>query len=68
MKIGIWSIIIVILMGIWDLYLAYQRWPKAADKQKASNKNIKPNKTAAKAFLILGVIFTIGGIIALFWH
>lgn len=69
MKITIWSILIVIIVGIRDFYLAYQRWPKANSNSKPRAKNApKTDKTTAKMFLTLGIIFTIGGIILLFWH
>lgn len=80
MKVNIWVALIVLVVGLWDLYTAYNRY----QEKKMTAKDIKKNlvkgtvgsvsgsgwnsKADVVSFIILGVIFTIGGIIMLFMH
>ena len=80
MKVNIWVALIVLVVGLWDLYTAYNRY----QEKKMTTKDIKKNlvkgtaesltglgsdsKASVISFAILGVIFTIGGIIMLFMH
>lgn len=69
--LNIWSALIVLLVGLWDLQLAYKKWQNKKKHQKNKNAQITgqfftQSPTGAKAFLILGIIFTVGGIVMLF--
>ncbi|WEV41073.1 hypothetical protein OZX56_02415 [Lactobacillus sp. ESL0684] len=55
MKVNIFTAIIVLIVGLYDLSYAYNR------RQQKRNG-------AAKAFMWLGIIFTIGGIVMLIMH
>ena len=50
-SVNIFTAIIVLIMGIYDMSYAFNR-------RKQSN-----NKGGIKAFMILGIIFTIAGIV-----
>ena len=78
MKVNIWVAVIVLLVGLWDLYIAYNRY----QKKKMIKKDVKDNLTKGTiklstsissdrkadiiSFTILGVVFTITGIILFF--
>lgn len=78
MKVNIWVAVIVLLIGLWDLYTAYNRY----QKKKMTKKDVKDNlvkgtigalttlpssgKAGVISFTILGVVFTITGIILFF--
>ena len=78
MKVNIWVAVIVLLIGLWDLYTAYNRY----QKKKMTKKDVKDNlvkgtigalttlpssgKSGVISFTILGVVFTITGIILFF--
>ena len=78
MKVNIWVAVIVLLIGLWDLYTAYNRY----QKKKMTKKDVKDNlvkgtigalttlpsdsKVDIISFTILGVVFTITGIILFF--
>lgn len=72
MKVTIWSAILVLAVGVWDLIVSIKRWPKNNSQVKAKDliapKVSKSNtsKGSAIAFLILGIIFTITGIVMFF--
>lgn len=53
-SVNIFTIIIILIVGIYDLSYAYNR------------RNQPTNKAGIKAFSILGFIFTMAGIILLF--
>lgn len=59
MKINIWVALIVLVVGLWDLYYAYNRYQEKKIAKRGS-------KADTISFAILGIIFTIGGIIMLF--
>lgn len=50
-QVSWWTLVIVIIVGLYDLACAYNR----------------RGKKAAKAYAFLGVIFTLAGIIGLIW-
>jgi RsiW-degrading membrane proteinase PrsW (M82 family) len=50
-QVNLWTIIIVIIVGLYDLACAFNR----------------RGKKSAKAYAILGLIFVIGGLIGLVW-
>lgn len=52
-KVTIFSAIVMIIVGIYDMSYAYNR------------RNQPTNKGGIKAFSILGIIFTVAGIILL---
>lgn len=78
MKVNIWVAVIVLLIGLWDLYTAYNRY----QKHKVTTKEIQSDsingtkklltgipsdsKVDIISFTILGVVFTITGIILFF--
>ena len=78
MKVNIWVAVIVLLIGLGDLYTAYNRY----QKKKMTKKDVKDNlvkgtigalttlpssgKAGVISFTILGVVFTITGIILFF--
>lgn len=78
MKVNIWVAVIVLLVGLWDLYTAYNR----CQKHKVTAKEIQNDPTNGTkklltgipsdskadiiSFTILGVVFTITGIILFF--
>ena len=78
LKVNIWVAVIVLLIGLWDLYTAYNRY----QKKKMTKKDVKDNlvkgtigalttlpssgKAGVISFTILGVVFTITGIILFF--
>lgn len=78
MKVNIWVAVIVLLIGLWDLYIAYNRY----QKKKMIKKDVKDNltkgtigalttlpssgKVGVISFTILGIVFTITGIILFF--
>ncbi|WEV70542.1 hypothetical protein OZY43_06260 [Lactobacillus sp. ESL0785] len=55
MRVSIFTAIIVLIVGLYDLAYAFNR------RQQAHHGGIK-------AFMILGVIFTIGGLVLLIMH
>ncbi len=78
MKVNIWVAVIVLLVGLWDLYIAYNRY----QKHKVTTKEVQSDPTNGTrklstsissdrkadiiSFTILGVVFTITGIILFF--
>ncbi|QNQ81853.1 hypothetical protein FP433_01665 [Lactobacillus sp. PV012] len=76
MMSNIWVSIIVLVVGLWDLYTA---WKRRLNKKLIAEKKItftgqdKVSKMkyptgGEKSFLILGIIFTITGIVMLVIH
>ncbi|GBG04243.1 hypothetical protein NR996_00500 [Lactobacillus rodentium] len=61
MKTSFWTALIVLLVGLWDIQLAVKRWPKK-DQEKTDGSASR----GYIAFLILGVIFVITGIVLFF--
>lgn len=61
MKTNFWTALIVLLVGLWDIQLAIKRWPK-------KNQEVKDGTSTQGhiAFLILGIIFVITGIVLFF--
>lgn len=76
MKINIWISLIVLLVGLWDLYTAFQRRrnkklisEKKVDLSAASKAQKLNYPTGGEtSFWILGIIFTILGIVLLIWQ
>ena len=74
MKVNIWVAIIVLLVGLWDLYTAYNRYQKnkksRIDNTAGTKKSItgipSDRKVNVFSFTILGIVFTITGIILFF--
>lgn len=78
MKVNIWVAVIVLLIGLWDLYTAYNRYQKhkvttkeiqsdRSDRTKNSIIGISSDrKINVISFAILGVVFTITGIVLFF--
>lgn len=61
MKTTIWTALIVLLVGLWDIQLAVKRWPKK------NKKNQDGSATRGYiAFLILGIIFVVTGVVLFF--
>lgn len=65
MKINIWTAVIVIIVGLYDLAYVYNR---RQDLKKSQSKTLKRRRNGLLAFLVLGIIFFISGIIMLFLH
>ena len=73
MQINIWVSLIVLLVGLWDIYTAFQR---KRNKKLIAEKKLNLSKAQKRNyptggetyFLILGIIFTVVGIILLIWH
>ncbi|MBA1394692.1 hypothetical protein EQ500_12595 [Lactobacillus sp. XV13L] len=55
LEVNIYTAIIVLIVGLYDMAYAY-------------NRRRQNGGRGAKAFMILGVIFTIGGIVLLLMH
>lgn len=78
MKVNIWVAVIVLLIGLWDLYTAYNRYQKhkvatkeiQSDSINGTKKMLTGIPSDSKAdiisFTILGVVFTITGIVLFF--
>lgn len=78
MRVNIWVAVIVLLIGLWDLYTAYNRYQKhkvttkeiqndRSDRTKNSIIGISSDrKINVISFAILGVVFTITGIVLFF--
>ena len=78
MKVNIWVAVIVLLIGLWDLYTAYSRYQKhkvatkeiQSDSINGTKKLLTGIPSDSKAdiisFTILGVVFTITGIVLFF--
>ena len=78
MKVNIWVAVIVLLIGLWDLYTAYNRYQKhkvatkeiQSDSINGTKKLLTGYPSDSKAdiisFTILGVVFTITGIVLFF--
>lgn len=78
MKVNIWVAVIVLLIGLWDLYTAYNRYQKhkvatkeiQSDSINGTKKLLTGISSDSKAdiisFTILGVVFTITGIVLFF--
>ncbi|QLL67685.1 hypothetical protein GTO82_01845 [Lactobacillus johnsonii] len=78
MKVNIWVAVIVLLVGLWDLYTAYNRY----QKHKVTTKEVQSDTTNGTrklstsipsdrkadiiSFTILGIVFTITGIVLFF--
>ncbi|MBP2058843.1 putative Mn2+ efflux pump MntP [Lactobacillus colini] len=68
--------LIILVVGLWDIYTAFQRRrnkkfiaQKQHDLSHASSAEKRNYPTSGEAyFLALGIIFTISGIILLIWH
>lgn len=61
MKISFWTALIVLLVGLWDIQLAVKRWPKKDQEEKGGSPT-----QGHLAFLVLGIIFVITGIVLFF--
>lgn len=76
MQINFWVSLIVLLVGLWDIYTALQRKrnkkliaEKKIDLSSASKAQKRNYPTGGETyFLILGIIFTILGIVLLIWR
>ena len=78
LKENIWVAVIVLLIGLWDLYTAYNRYQKhkvatkeiQSDSINGTKKLLTGIPSDSKAdiisFTILGVVFTITGIVLFF--
>ena len=78
MKVNIWVAVIVLLIGLWDLYTAYNRYQKhkvatkeiQSDSINGTKKLLTGIPSDSKAdiisFTILGVVFTITGTVLFF--
>lgn len=78
MRVNIWVAVIVLLIGLWDLYTAYNRYQKhkvatkeiQSDSINGTKKLLTGIPSDSKAdiisFTILGVVFTITGIVLFF--
>ncbi len=78
MKVNIWVAVIVLFIGLWDLYTAYNRYKKKGMTKKDVKDNLakgtigalttllSSGKAGIISFTILGVVFTITGIILFF--
>ena len=78
MKVNIWVAVIVLLIGLWDLYTAYNRYQKhkvatkeiQSDSINGTKKLLTGIPSDSKAdiisFTILGVVFTITRIVLFF--
>lgn len=78
MKVNIWVAVIVLLIGLWDLYTACNRYQKhkvatkeiQSDSINGTKKLLTGIPSDSKAdiisFTILGVVFTITGIVLFF--
>ena len=78
MKVNIWVAVIVLLIGLWDLYIDYNRYQKhkvttkefQSDSINGTKKLLtgipSDSKVDIISFTILGVVFTITGIILFF--
>ena len=78
MKVNIWVAVIVLLIGLWDLYTAYNRYQKhkvatkeiQSDSINGTKKLLTGIPSDSKAdiisFTILGVVFTITAIVLFF--
>ena len=78
MKVNIWVAVIVLLIGLWDLYTAYNRYQKhkvateeiQSDSINRTKKLLTGIPSGSKAdiisFTILGVVFPITGIVLFF--
>ena len=78
MKVNIWVAVIVLLIGLWDLYTAYNRYQKhkvatkeiQSDSINGTKKLLTGIPSDSKAdiisFTMLGVVFTITGIVLFF--
>lgn len=54
MKVNIWVALIVLVVGLWDLYYAYNRYQEKKITKRGS-------KADAISFAILGTIFILAG-------
>lgn len=61
MKTTFWTALIVLFVGLWDIELAVKRWPK----KNQTNKDGSATRGYV-AFLILGIIFAITGVVLFF--
>ena len=80
MKVNIWVALIVLIVGLWDLYYAYNRYQEKKIVKNSKSKTVvketveslpgfgSNSKVGVISFAVLGIIFTIAGIIMLFMH
>lgn len=68
MKVSIWTAIILIIVGLYDLSIVYNRRDQLDKKIIGQSNILKKRKKVLIAFLIVGIILTFAGIILLFVH
>lgn len=68
MKISIWAAIILIIVGLYDLAIVFNRRDQLNKRISGKSLALKKRRNALLAYLIVGIILTISGIILLFVH
>ncbi|CCI81200.1 hypothetical protein [Lactobacillus hominis] len=68
MKISIWAAIILIIVGLYDLAIVFNRRDQLNKRIIGKSLALKKRRNALLAYLIVGIILTISGIILLFVH
>lgn len=66
MKISFWTAIIVIIVGLYDLSIVYNRRQFLDHKIIGNSPALKKRRNAMVAFLVVGVVLLIVGIVMLF--
>ena len=68
MKVSIWTAIILIIVGLYDLSIVYNRLDQINKKLIGNSVILKKRRNVLLAFLVVGIILTLAGIILLFVH
>ncbi|WP_297819860.1 hypothetical protein [uncultured Lactobacillus sp.] len=68
MKVSIWTAIILIIVGLYDLSIVYNRRDQLNKKVIGNSVILKKRRNVLLAFLVVGIILTLAGIILLFVH
>lgn len=68
MKVSIWTAIIVIIVGLYDLAIVFNRRDQLNKEYIGKSQVLKKRRNGLLGFLVVGIILVITGIILIFLH
>lgn len=66
MKVNIWTSIILIIVGLYDLAIVFNRRQQLSNDYVGKSKTLRHQRWNLIGFLVVGIVLLLAGIIMLF--